>query len=556
MDARLTALSRAAFHRGRASRRYDAFKGVAPPLSGELRTLAGCVWHTVRRRCGNGIVLTALTAGRLAELLDPAPGADPGRHARLRLRAAPGRCRGPPRSSARRATPAPRCRRSRSALALAREARRAPRRRVLVLGVARPENARTVAAARRELARSRHDVAVHLDPPRGRTRASGATSTPRSRCIPPHGFDWLLIVDDDVRLPRGFLDAFLLCAERFGFRLAQPAHAFASHAAWDVTRRRPGLLARTGRFVEIGPVTAIHRDAFGALLPFPDLAMGWGLDARWSALAAERGWPVGIVDATPIRHLRPVAGDYPRDAAIAEAEAFLDGRAYVTREQAAEVLAEHRRLLMRVAIVAEYYPRAADPVLGVWAHRQALAARDAGADVRVLVLHRPVPSPRGAAQPRRRGAGRAAAPAAARRARRDRGPLRAVRRSRRGRAATAAGARGRRRRWRSRCAGCGASSPSTSSTPTTPRPAGDAVRRARPRRADGDLGPRRRRAVGRAALAAATWRCAARCAPRGSCWPTRRAIAERARELGARDVRVVHLGHRPPRRRRRPATGS
>src|SRR5919198_3917730 len=46
---------------------------------------------------------------------------------------------------------------------------------------------------------------------------------------------------------------------------------------------------------------------------------------------------------------------------------------------------------MRVAIVAEYYPRAQDPVLGVWAHRQALAARDAGADVRVLVLHRPVP---------------------------------------------------------------------------------------------------------------------------------------------------------------------
>jgi len=46
---------------------------------------------------------------------------------------------------------------------------------------------------------------------------------------------------------------------------------------------------------------------------------------------------------------------------------------------------------VRVAVVAEYYPRAADPALGVWAHRQALAARDAGADVRVFVLHRPVP---------------------------------------------------------------------------------------------------------------------------------------------------------------------
>jgi glycosyltransferase involved in cell wall biosynthesis len=44
---------------------------------------------------------------------------------------------------------------------------------------------------------------------------------------------------------------------------------------------------------------------------------------------------------------------------------------------------------VRVAVVAEYYPRRADPTLGIWAHRQALAARDAGADVEVFVLHRP-----------------------------------------------------------------------------------------------------------------------------------------------------------------------
>jgi glycosyltransferase involved in cell wall biosynthesis len=46
---------------------------------------------------------------------------------------------------------------------------------------------------------------------------------------------------------------------------------------------------------------------------------------------------------------------------------------------------------VKALIVAEYYPRAGDPVGGIWAHRQTLAARDAGADVRVLVLHRPVP---------------------------------------------------------------------------------------------------------------------------------------------------------------------
>jgi teichuronic acid biosynthesis glycosyltransferase TuaC len=49
----------------------------------------------------------------------------------------------------------------------------------------------------------------------------------------------------------------------------------------------------------------------------------------------------------------------------------------------------HRR--PRVAVVAEFYPSVRDPVLGVWAHRQALAARDAGAEVRVLVLQRLVP---------------------------------------------------------------------------------------------------------------------------------------------------------------------
>jgi teichuronic acid biosynthesis glycosyltransferase TuaC len=46
---------------------------------------------------------------------------------------------------------------------------------------------------------------------------------------------------------------------------------------------------------------------------------------------------------------------------------------------------------VKVLVVAEFYPSRRDPVLGVWAHRQALAVRDAGAEVRVLVLHRLIP---------------------------------------------------------------------------------------------------------------------------------------------------------------------
>ena len=52
---------------------------------------------------------------------------------------------------------------------------------------------------------------------------------------------------------------------------------------------------------------------------------------------------------------------------------------------------------MRALVVAEFYPRSHDPVLGIWAHRQAIAAQAAGAEVRVAVLYRPIP-PRAAPQ--------------------------------------------------------------------------------------------------------------------------------------------------------------
>ncbi len=47
---------------------------------------------------------------------------------------------------------------------------------------------------------------------------------------------------------------------------------------------------------------------------------------------------------------------------------------------------------VRALVVAEFYPREEDPVLGVWAHRQAVAVREAGVDVRVVVLQRVVPA--------------------------------------------------------------------------------------------------------------------------------------------------------------------
>ena len=87
-----------------------------------------------------------------------------------------------------------------------------------------------------------------------------------------------------------------------------------SHAAWRLTRRQWGSVVRETAFVEIGPLTALHRDTFSTLLPFPAVGMGWGFDAHWSWLAREHGWPIGIVDLFPIAHLiAPAASGYARE---------------------------------------------------------------------------------------------------------------------------------------------------------------------------------------------------------------------------------------------------
>jgi hypothetical protein len=157
--------------------------------------------------------------------------------------------------------------------------------------------------------------------------------------------DWTIVVDDDVALPSAFLDDFLGICEAFALDLAQPAQTLRSHSAWKVTRRRPAALARVTRFVEIGPVTAFRSEPATELLPFPELRFGWGLDLHWAALAAQRGWRLGVVDAVPVRHeARTVAAGYPRREAEAEAARFLSERPYLPSARAGDTLAVYRRV--------------------------------------------------------------------------------------------------------------------------------------------------------------------------------------------------------------------
>jgi hypothetical protein len=216
-------------------------------------------------------------------------------------------------------------------------ARATPPKRVLVAGVYRAGSALDLDPLRSD----RHEVALAVG---ALEQLGGGKFQNLNRLLATAGdFDWLLVIDDDVGFPPRFLDRFLGICERFGFDLAQPAQTQRSHSAWKVTRRRPAALARETRFVEIGPVTAIGARAAAELLPFPELRFGWGLDLHWAALAAQRGWRLGVVDATPVRHESATVGSaYSVDEAQAEAGAFLAGRPYLPAAQAGEVLATHR----------------------------------------------------------------------------------------------------------------------------------------------------------------------------------------------------------------------
>jgi hypothetical protein len=234
-------------------------------------------------------------------------------------------------------------------------AARVPRRRVLALCLYRPgeTEARAIARALRE---SRHDLLFAFgsmgdpDPALGAETVTsglgGGKFENLNALLEAAGgpADWTLVVDDDVRLPRRFLDRLVGLSEHFGLALAQPAQTLRSHAAWTVTRRRPASLLRETRFVEIGPVTLLRADALAALAPFPALRFGWGLDLAWSAEAAELGWRLGVADAVAVRHEgRPVGSAYPAQAAMEEAREFLAGRPYLPRSAAAHTLRTHRR---------------------------------------------------------------------------------------------------------------------------------------------------------------------------------------------------------------------
>jgi hypothetical protein len=109
------------------------------------------------------------------------------------------------------------------------------------------------------------------------------------------------ILDDDLTPVHGWSATFELF-EQSGLVIAQPALTFESTRVWGVTHEDPQSLWRETNFVEVmAPI--FRRDVIEEMIPlFLEEPNGWGLEAYWSTKIA----PIGVLDATPIVHTRPV----------------------------------------------------------------------------------------------------------------------------------------------------------------------------------------------------------------------------------------------------------
>ncbi len=155
-----------------------------------------------------------------------------------------------------------------------------------------------------------------------------------------HQYDYILFCDDDIKLVDNFLDRFLELQEKYDFALAQPARTHNSFIDHPFVEQLDGITARRTRFVEIGPVFSVRKDAFPILIPFDESSfMGWGYDFVWPCFIEKMGLRMGIIDAVPVEHsLRKPVMNYNYDEANKAMLRYLSKSPHLSKEEAFRIL--------------------------------------------------------------------------------------------------------------------------------------------------------------------------------------------------------------------------
>lgn len=147
-------------------------------------------------------------------------------------------------------------------------------------------------------------------------------------------FSHLIVTDDDIEIPPGFIDDFIGLQDHYGFALAQPARTLESNIDHPVTLESHARMARQTRFVEIGPLFCVASAAFPLIVPFDEsFPMGWGLDHVWPIQLEQKGLSMGIIDRRPVHHrFRPLGSTYSSTKTLTAMRESLKGRQTIRKE--------------------------------------------------------------------------------------------------------------------------------------------------------------------------------------------------------------------------------
>lgn len=127
-------------------------------------------------------------------------------------------------------------------------------------------------------------------------------------------YDAFWFPDDDLAATTETLNRMFALFHGFSLALGQPALTRDSYYSWDTLLQRPEYVLRHVDFVEVmAPI--FEKSALRACVKtFGESRSGWGLDWVWPTLAGRgRQDSIAILDATPVRHTRPLGGDLYRN---------------------------------------------------------------------------------------------------------------------------------------------------------------------------------------------------------------------------------------------------
>jgi hypothetical protein len=147
------------------------------------------------------------------------------------------------------------------------------------------------------------------------TDGPGTTKYARALALLPElgRYEAIWFPDDDISVDAGGVERLFATFHAFGMALAQPSLGDGSFVAHEITRWNGAFVVRYTNFVE-AMCPLFSRDALVACAPsFTRSISAFGMDMIWPRMLGDPRDRVGMIDAAPVVHTRPIgAGKWRR----------------------------------------------------------------------------------------------------------------------------------------------------------------------------------------------------------------------------------------------------